>query len=98
MDQDPQRGASSKCCLLSLAKRLEKVQEIHIRSFERSLKENGFWLRNLSSAAREGRPFEEIIEFPERARNCDPYEIQEAAKKYFNFENILLAKLNPKHN
>ncbi len=79
-------------------KNLEKVQEIHIRSFERSLKENGFWLRNLSSAAREGRPFEEIIEFPERARNFDPYEIQEAAKKYFNFENILLAKLNPKHN
>lgn len=79
-------------------KNLEKVQEIHLRSYESNLKSNGFWLRNLSSAAREDRPFQEIIEFPERAKNFDPYQIQEAAKQYFNFENILIAKLNPKHN
>jgi len=79
-------------------KNLEKVQEIHMRGYERSLKENSFWLRNLASAAREGRPFKEIIEFPEQATGFDPYEIQEAAKTYFNFENVLVAKLNPKQN
>lgn len=79
-------------------KNLEKVQEIHLRGYERSLKENGFWLRNLASVAREGRSFEEIIEFPEQVKVFDPYQIQEAAKTYFSFENIVVAKLNPKHS
>ena len=36
-------------------KNLEKVQEIHLRGYESGLKENGFWLRNMVSVAREGR-------------------------------------------
>lgn len=79
-------------------KNLEKVQEIHLRSYETGLKENGFWLRNLSSAASEGRAFSEILDFPEQVKVFDPYEIQEAARKYFSFDNIVVAKLNPKHN
>lgn len=78
-------------------KNLEKVQEIHLRGYQRSLKENSFWLRNLASAASEGRPFQEIVEFPEQVKVFDPYEIQEAAKRYFNFENVVVAKLNPKY-
>ena len=79
-------------------KNLEKVQEIHLRGYERSLKENSFWLRNLALAAREGRPFDEIMEFREQVKVFDPYEIQEAAKRYFSLENIVVAKLNPKRS
>ncbi len=79
-------------------KNLEKVQEIHLRGYETGLKENGYWLRNLVSAAREGRDFKEILEFPDQVKVFDPYQIQEAAKRYFNFENVVVAKLNPKHN
>ncbi len=79
-------------------KNLEKVQEIHLRGYETGLKENGFWLRNLSAAAREDRPFSEILDFPEQVKEYDPEEILEAAKKYFSFDNVVVAKLNPKHD
>lgn len=79
-------------------KNLEKVQEIHLRGYETGLKENGFWLRNLTAAAREGRPFSEILDFPEQVKEYDPGQILEAANKYFSFDNVVVAKLNPKHN
>ena len=78
-------------------KNLEKVQEIHLRGYETGLKENGFWLRNLVSVAREGREYSEILDFPNQVKVFDPYQIQEAARKYFNFDNVVVAKLNPKH-
>ncbi len=78
-------------------KNLEKVQEIHLRGYETGLKENGFWLRNLVSVAREGREYHEILDFPNQVKVFDPYQIQEAAKTYFNFDNVVVAKLNPKH-
>jgi len=79
-------------------KNLEKVQEIHLRGYETGLKENGFWLRNLTAAAREERPFSEILDFPEQVKEYDPEQILEAAKKYFSFDNVVVAKLNPKHD
>jgi zinc protease len=78
-------------------KNLEKVQEIHLRGYETGLKENGFWLSNLVSVVREGREFREILDFPNQVKVFDPYQIQEAAKTYFNFDNVVVAKLNPKH-
>ena len=78
-------------------KNLEKVQEIHLRGYESGLKENGFWLRNMVSVAREGREYSEILDFPNQVKVFDPYHIQEAARKYFNFDNVVVAKLNPKH-
>ncbi len=77
---------------------LEKVQEIHLRGHETGLKENSYWLRNLASAAREGRDFQEIIDFPKQIKVFDPYDIQEAARTYFSFDNVVVAKLNPKHD
>jgi zinc protease len=79
-------------------KNLEKVQEIHLRGYETGLKENGFWLRNLTLAAREGREFSEILDFPNQVKEYDPEQILEAARKYFSFDNVVVAKLNPKHN
>tara|TARA_B100000900_G_scaffold414470_1_gene441194 strand:+ start:621 stop:3506 length:2886 start_codon:yes stop_codon:yes gene_type:complete len=79
-------------------KNLEKVQEIHLRGYESGLKENGFWLRSLTSAAKEGRELSEILDFPNQLKEYDPEQILEAARKYFSFDNVVVAKLNPKHN
>ena len=41
--------------------------------------------------------YSEILDFPNQVKVFDPYQIQEAARKYFNFDNVVVAKLNPKH-
>lgn len=76
---------------------VQKVKELHLREHERGLKENGFWMRNLVGVASEGRDFSEILEFPERVRSFDPEAAQEAAKRYFDMNDLLIAYLRPEY-
>jgi len=75
-----------------------KVKEIHLRGYEVGLQENGFWLRNLLGTAREGRPFSDILKYPETVENFDPQEARHAAELYFKSENRIIAKLIPGKN
>ncbi|MDQ8202339.1 insulinase family protein [Pelagicoccus sp. SDUM812003] len=76
---------------------VRKVREQHIREHENGLRENGFWLNNLMGVYREGRPFSEILEFPERVRSFDPEEARQAAIRYFDMQNLLIAYLRPEY-
>ncbi len=77
---------------------VRKVQELHLRQHEKNLKENGFWLRSLSSAALEGRDFADALSFPDRVHAFDPERAREAAIAYFDMRNLLLAYLRPEYH
>ncbi len=74
---------------------IEKVRESHLRAHETSLKENSFWLNNLLFRATNELDLKGIIEFPEKPQNITEKDIQAAARKYLNPENILIARLYP---
>jgi len=74
---------------------LEKVRETLLRNFERSVKENSFWLSNLSSYREHGLPFDEIMKSPERAKALTAKKVRDAARKYFSDKNVLVARLLP---
>lgn len=74
---------------------LEKVKEMQLRSFEKGMKENPFWLSNLSFYAQNSLDFRSILEFPEKPKNLKPEQVQEAFKAYFVGDNVFIAKLVP---
>jgi len=74
---------------------VEKVREGNLRSFERGLKENGFWLGALTSYRQNELPFSGILELPERARALTAERIRDAARLYFSTTNQLIARLLP---
>ncbi len=74
---------------------LDKIKENNLRNYERSLKENTFWLNNLAYAAQNQLPFTRILTFPQRVAALTPARIQQAAQKYFSGDNLLTATLFP---
>ena len=74
---------------------LEKVRETLLRSYERNLKEDSFWLSNLTYYRENGLPFGDILKAPERAKALTPEKVRDAARKYFSTENMLNARLMP---
>ncbi len=77
---------------------MAKVREIHLREREKSEKTNGFWRQRLTAMARQGRDFDEILEFEAMVSAFNAKDAQVAANAYFNFDNVLVAKLNPNYN
>jgi zinc protease len=73
----------------------EKITTTHRRSFEEGLKENGFWLANLTFYRQHDLDPGTILTFPDRVTALTPERIQEAARKYFSGENLVTAKLFP---
>jgi zinc protease len=74
---------------------LEKVRETHLRNFEKGLKEDGFWLSNLNFYRENELPFAQILKLPERAKGLTAEKVQNAARKYFSSDNLLIARLLP---
>ncbi len=74
---------------------LEKVRETVLRNYEKGLKEDGFWLGNLTFYRENDLPFEGILRLPERANALTAKRVQEAAQKYFSTENLVVARLLP---
>lgn len=77
------------------AENLDKVRETQLRNFERGLKENGFWMNNISFYREHELPFEGILKVPERAKSMTAEKVRNAARKYFSDENFMTAKLLP---
>jgi len=74
---------------------LEKVRETILRNYERGLKEDSFWLSNLSFYRQNDLAFSGILKLPDRAKALTAKKVQNAAKKYFSTENLLIARLLP---
>ena len=74
---------------------LEKVRETHLRNYERSLKEDSFWLNNLSYYREHELPLDGVLKVPERAKALTPEKVRDATRKYFSSDNMLNARLLP---
>ncbi len=74
---------------------LNKIKETDLRTYERGLKENGFWLNNLSYSVQNDLDPNRILSYPERVEALTAERVQEAAQKYFNGENFFRAVLLP---
>jgi len=74
---------------------LEKVRESFIRQREVAVKENNFWLNTISTYDKFGLDLARLDRFEERVKGIDVEMIQSAAKRFFDFENRMKAKLLP---
>ena len=74
---------------------IEKVQEGDRRSREASLKENGFWLRSLSSNYWHGLDPVDILAYDELVNGLTSDIVRDAARKHFDMENYARFVLYP---
>lgn len=76
---------------------IEKVKEIHRRGFETGSKQNSFWISNLLFRFTNNLNADEILDFPSKPGNLKAKDIMDAAKKYFDSTNIMIAQLHPEN-
>lgn len=74
---------------------MQKVKEMHKRSFETNLKENKFWMQSLYRYYFNGLDPKLIVEYPKMVEKLTAKDIQEAAKKYFDPNNMIKFVLYP---
>ena len=74
---------------------LDKVRETQLRSYETSLKRNGYWLRRLNYAFNYGQDPRDILKFKDRVDTMNVEMVKEAIAKYFGSENYMFAVLAP---
>jgi zinc protease len=74
---------------------LEKVKQARRRSHEVSLKENGFWERELESAYRYGDDPRLILDIESRIARITSERVQAAAKRYLRKEAYVQGTLKP---
>jgi zinc protease len=77
---------------------LKKVKEIQLRGYERSSKENNFWLNRLEFKYFHGEDPNDILDYPDLVNNLTLSDIQNAAKKYLNKENLVRIVLYPEQS
>jgi zinc protease len=74
---------------------IQKVSETQRRTHEVSLKQNGFWLSNLSYYYSNNEDPQMILNYPKLVDGLTANNIQEAARKYFDMKNYIKAVLYP---
>lgn len=78
------------------AEEMQKVREMHGRSRETDLRDNNFWMMQLSSYARYGWDPEGIATAGERIRALTPDAVQQAARTYLDAANYVQVSLLPR--
>jgi zinc protease len=71
------------------------VKELRRRAHETSLKDNGYWLEQLSSAYRFGDDPKLIIDFDTMTNKVTSDRVRAAAKKYLTQKEYVLGELRP---
>ena len=74
---------------------ITKVRETQLRSYEVSMKENGYWLDHLQDAYFIGYEPDLILKYPELIKTLNKDMVQEAVQKYFNMDNFIDIVLFP---
>lgn len=75
---------------------VHKVREAHSRARETDLRDNNFWLMQLTSYARSGWELESIATADERIRALAPEPIRQAARAYLDAANYVQVSLLPR--
>lgn len=76
-------------------KDLDKVKETLKKQNDDQLKDNDYWLQELSSAWIEKDDPSWLLQYAKKVDALTVQDIQAAAKKYFNMQNYIKAVLNP---
>jgi zinc protease len=74
---------------------IEKVSEIQRRTHEVNLKQNSYWLNNLSAYYSNNEDPKMILNYPKLVDHLTAQAIQESAKKYFDMKNYVKVVLYP---
>lgn len=74
---------------------LDKVRESQLRSYELAVKQNGFWLSNLSYYYEYGMDPLKILAYPDKVKALNNQILIDAAKQYYKGENLINAQLLP---
>jgi len=80
------------------AEDLEKIKEQQRRKLEVEMKQNQFWMSSLYDAYFFGTKPADILQKPKMTESLTSKMIQDAAKKYINFNNYIRATLKPDKN
>jgi zinc protease len=72
-----------------------KAQEAARRTYETSLKQNGYWMGRLQSVLLLGRDPGEILTRPARIDAVTPAALQETFRTYFPLDRYTIVTLNP---
>ncbi|MDE3143029.1 MAG: insulinase family protein [Bacteroidota bacterium] len=76
-------------------KDLAKVKETLQKHYQDQIKQNDYWLNELSMSWINGEDGKWILDYSKKVNAITTNDLQEAAKKYFNFSNYIKAVLNP---
>ena len=76
-------------------KDLDKVKETLKKQYQDQLKQNDYWLDGLSGAWINGEDAAWLLDYSKKVDAITVQQLQDAAKKYFNFNNYVKAVLNP---
>jgi zinc protease len=74
---------------------VDTIKAQYLRSYETSLKNNGWWLGQLSSAVRDGDDPKQALAFDEVVATLDNKVVQEAAKRWLNAKSRVEVVLLP---
>jgi zinc protease len=77
------------------AETLAKVKETQRRTYETSMKENGFWLSQLAQAVMSGGDARLVMRYPELVDSLTPAIILDAATRYLRADNYVRVTLVP---
>ena len=74
---------------------LDKAKELLGSAREEDLRENGFWLRQITAAAQRGEPFEAILGYEETLDGLTLEDIETVARRYFTSDRYMRVVLLP---
>jgi zinc protease len=63
---------------------LERIRAQQRQEYQRSLQENSYWLAVLEFSVENGRPFEQILDFPRLLEELDAEDIRSTAQRYLD--------------
>ena len=74
---------------------LEKVRQNWLQRHQTLLRENGYWINRLQNALMQGTPLNAILDYEKNVAQLTPAQLQEAARRYFKFDNYVQMVLYP---
>ena len=74
---------------------LQKVKEIHTRSYETNIRENGYWLDRIEFSFFNGIDPDYILNVPEMINTLSLEDIKQAANQYLDMKNYVEVVLYP---
>ncbi|MDM5177089.1 insulinase family protein [Massilia sp. DJPM01] len=74
---------------------LNKVKQNWLQNHQKSMRENGYWINRLQTAALQGSDPHEILAYPKKVEAIMPEQLKQAARRYFDMNNYVQLVLYP---